>query len=382
MKKGVTKILYFFIDFLAGIGISKKQKYDILLIRVDAIGDFVLWTDTLRAYEKQYKDTEKKVVVLCLDIVAPIAKKYKFIDKVISLNYSQFHKNLWYRFQYIRILKSHQFEVVFSPVYSRFYGESADYFVRLLQGNKKIGFDGNPHCISKKEIEKSKSYYTNLIESSPLNTMELIRNAEFVQKTIDKNFTPNIPNFSFIKNNDKISGDFIVIVLGAGNSRRRWPVENFAKLILLLPVNLKIILLGSAKEFDLGTHLIQILKEQKDTHRVVNHISDFTLMESMTIVKGSKCLIGNESSMIHIAAALRVHSIAITGGGHWKRFVPYSNSLPAKEYAPCIVNQDMDCYGCDWQCKYPLENGCWKCINNINIEVVYDQVKKHIKASK
>jgi hypothetical protein len=47
----------------------------------------------------------------------------------------------------------------------------------------------------------------------------------------------------------------------------------------------------------------------------------------------------------------------IVGGGHFGRFFPWGNSSVAR-----VVNKPMECYGCNWRCKYQS----MRCIQEIS----------------
>ena len=96
------------------------------------------------------------------------------------------------------------------------------------------------------------------------------------------------------------------------------------------------------------------------------------------IIAGARCVVGNESSAIHIAAASNVLSFCIAGGGQWGRFIPYAVDIPSKKHIPIVVNKMMDCYGCKWFCKYPRTTGPVKCIGDVGIEEVWGKIKDKI----
>jgi len=50
---------------------------------------------------------------------------------------------------------------------------------------------------------------------------------------------------------------------------------------------------------------------------------------------------------LHIATALRKPVVGIVGGGHFGRFYPWGDPETSR-----VVNLPMDCYGCNWHCRY------------------------------
>ena len=47
------ELLNFFIRLLVR---PKGEKFDLLLVRTDGIGDYIIWLDSLRAYKEAFKD--------------------------------------------------------------------------------------------------------------------------------------------------------------------------------------------------------------------------------------------------------------------------------------------------------------------------------------
>ena len=75
-----------------------------------------------------------------------------------------------------------------------------------------------------------------------------------------------------------------------------------------------------------------------------------------------------------IAAAVGTFTICISGGGHFGRFVPYPE-LPRQTNYLKVVYYKMPCYGCNWKCIYPINEGePAPCIANISVDAVWGKV--------
>ena len=74
----VKALLFFLFDSLALSNVrssSSNQIKLILIIRQDAIGDFVMWLDTAKEYRKLYPPEKYKVVLVGNKIWCDLAKK-------------------------------------------------------------------------------------------------------------------------------------------------------------------------------------------------------------------------------------------------------------------------------------------------------------------
>ena len=62
----------------------------ILLIRLDAIGDFVMWLDTAKEYQKLYPSDKYKILLAGNKIWCDLAVKLPYWDRVIPVDSKQF----------------------------------------------------------------------------------------------------------------------------------------------------------------------------------------------------------------------------------------------------------------------------------------------------
>ena len=104
----------------------------------------------------------------------------------------------------------------------------------------------------------------------------------------------------------------IAIIPGSSENQKwkRWPLEHWKSLVLeLIDQNFTIYLLGSKIERELGDEILKNINSKK----IKNHIGSMTLKESIEIIRSSKLVICNDSSMLHIAHYFSVPTIAIFG---------------------------------------------------------------------
>lgn len=101
----------------------------------------------------------------------------------------------------------------------------------------------------------------------------------------------------------------------------------------------------------------------------INLAGKTSLPEFCELVRRAQFLVGNETSAIHIAAAVGTPSICLLGGGHFGRFVPYPSGMPGSSPEP--VYEPMPCFGCSWNCHLPhLKGRAVPCVTAINVVAV------------
>ncbi|MDG2066546.1 MAG: hypothetical protein P8L36_16355, partial [SAR324 cluster bacterium] len=203
---------------------KRNQPKVLLLIRQDAIGDFILWLDTAKEYRKHFPPENHKIVLIGNALWCDLAKELPFWDEVLPVNVKTFKTLSRYRWNIIRKVKSFGAEIAIQPTYSRefYHGDS---LIRASNAAKKVSSAGNMSNRDRLKTILADLWHTELIPSTPEPLSELERNAEFFSGFIKKLYLPSYPEL-------KISGDcnirelnrksFYVLSLGANKKYRVW----------------------------------------------------------------------------------------------------------------------------------------------------------------
>ena len=98
-------------------------------------------------------------------------------------------------------------------------------------------------------------------------------------------------------------------------------------------------------------------------------------MQLAAVLAGAEVLIGNETSAIHIAAAVGTRSVCLLGGGHYGRFAPYQPEVLDDRPLPVAAMHNMACFGCDWKCVFhPPKGEPVPCIERISVQDAWEAV--------
>lgn len=370
----ILRRLRLYINYLYDLFLFKSQtrEADLLLIKLDAIGDFVIWQASLAIYKQEFRG--KKVILLCSDLVRPLALQDTFFSEVWGYDYYKFLFDIKYHIRFIRCLRSLSFDSIISSVYSR--DKYVDRIVRLTIGKQKIGYIGNLSNITLKDRTKGNRYYTRLISNPiPDCKSEILINSYFVQQLFRKEFTLNLPylNAVTLKGKRWVEGKYCVFCISASFSARAWSVQHFSDLAIDIPEEYQLVLLGHGVQDEQKAYAF--LQKVKMSNCIVNLTGKTTLLDYISIISNSAFVIGNDSSAVHIAAAVRVPSICIAPGAHYNRFVPYPQELPGQFYHPRVVSYQMSCFGCDYRCKYPLKDEL-ECIRRVKLSMVLKELNE------
>ena len=342
----------------------------VLLVRLDNIGDFILWLSSVKKIQKKYKD--KVLVLVANKSFAELARDTGYFDHVVSVDVHKFILNIFYRWMTLTKITKLNVEVAIQPNYSRSF-LAADSFIRISNATDRIGSTSDLNNITAWQRVVSNRWYTHLIYASSKPLMELERDAEFLLGLGVENkgvHVAQLPVLTKLTEKLNIDGNYFIIFPGASWSGRKWPNKSFAEVgkYISEQYGYKMVICGVQSEYQDAESIIS----HSLVSDVINLVGKTTLSQFCELVRGAKLLIGNETSAIHIAAATNTQSVCLLGGGHFSRFAPYSNVVMGMK--PIVVFSKMECYNCNWKCIQTRNaNSPVLCINNISVQMVIEK---------
>ena len=117
---------------------------------------------------------------------------------------------------------------------------------------------------------------------------------------------------------------------------KRWPEEHYAAVALAaITQGWKVVILGSAKDAAVSQKIGSLVKSSS----CINLTGKTSLMEVVALLKLSSAAVSNDSGLMHIAAAVDMHLIAIYGSSD-PGFTPPLN--PSAD----IIYLDLECSPC------------------------------------
>jgi len=152
-------------------------------------------------------------------------------------------------------------------------------------------------------------------------------------------------------------------------SFKTWPEANFSEVITLLEkrYSLRVLVAGHETEKEIVDKVVKLAKEQGASPEVwLGNDGDLSL--ACALIAKSFFYFGNDTGLMHMAAALNKPIVAIFGGGSWPRFLPRTNS-------GCAFVLPLPCFYCMWNCFFnePL------CIKFLSVDNVIAEMGNFIK---
>jgi len=291
-------------------------------------------------------------------------------DEVIPVDRKKIIRDPVYRFKILRQIRLLGIETAIQTTYSREF-RLGDSLIRAMGAMLRIGSTGDLSNITSWQKKISDKWYSQLITAKEEPLMELQRNAEYMRGLGLRNFTagtPSLPSLANLPENLMIEQPYFIIFPGASFPGKLWPVERFGEVLLKLNGSNSgiAVLCGSRQERALCARIIDLSGTE-----ALNLAGETTLPELVEVIRRAKFLVGNDTSAIHIAAAVGTPSICILGGGHYGRFLPYVVESGGHIMPVPVVHQ-MDCFGCDWKCTQThVRDGAFPCILRIPVHEVF-----------
>ena len=348
---------------------------DVCIVRVDGIGDFVLWIDACRQLVAQHRAAGARVVLVANAIWAQWARELELADEVWEFDRARFANDAAYRAQWLRRMRAAGFDTVLQPAHSRRPAEG-DALVRASGAPKRIGSAGDSTNSPAWLLRWADGWYTERIACGSPARMELLRNAEFMRGLGFTGFRARAPSLGAKLPANPVAfahKSYAVLFPGAAYELRAWPRGAFAEVGRRLAAKgVGLVLVGGAGDRAVADALLRELP---------SGVEDFTgrttLGELAAIMAGAKLVIANETGAAHIAAAAGTQVVCVMGGGHYGRFMPYQlEDGGERRIVPIAVAHKMDCFGCNWRCIYARAPGePVKCIKDLSLEEVWPQVE-------
>jgi heptosyltransferase-2 len=349
----------------------------ILIITLSGIGDALMFTPALKLLRTCLPDAEIDTLVM-----------YRGAKEIYESN-RNFNKVIHFNFLEEGALKSLKFLYQLRKKY--------DASINVYPSNRKE-YNLISYIISSKKragvvyLRKNRSnlgFLNNIRVLENDNVHNALTNIKLCEALIGKKFYEE-PQLEFPIGDEenrnakkffedaRISSDELVIGFHPGcatlknHIKRRWEPEKFAKLAEKLIKNhsARILIFGGPEEKELKEQICSLINSDGVT--VINAES---LVKSSAIMKRCNIFVTNDSSQMHIAAALGLKVVAIIGPTNQNYIHPWKTEHQ-------IVSLNLDCSPCFFYSPKPLichrTDIKFKCIKDLTVDIVYNSVEKYL----
>jgi len=336
-----------------------KEKKRILIFNVNWLGDVLFSTAAIRNIRRNFPNSFIACAIpsRCYQIL----KGNPHLDEIIIFDEKDRHKGLLAKLDFVRFLKSKDFDTAF--LLHRSFSRAlicrlADIPQRIGHHTKKRGF------LLTKKIKPPRrdsmhriDYYLHILEKAGLKIED--RYLEFFYSDEDERFVD-----SFLLKNGIKKHDFLIALNPGGNwLPKRWPKEFWAHLAdkLIADFQAKVIITGSASDRTLGAQINSLMKEKS-----LIACGILSIKQLGALCKRLDVFVTADTGPLHIANAVGTKQIIALFGPTSPNITgpfPAKNVVILQKEVGCVI----PCY--QVRCK---DNRCMKAITP-------EDVLRHIK---
>lgn len=328
MLNRMKDIVYDLVLFFVNLQRSHKKNDKLAVIRLDEIGDYMLWRPVIRHLIEAERFKGLDTTLYGNDSWRSLYEHLdeKIFNRVIWINKKKFKSNLIYRFRILTEVKKEGFISVINPTYSRD-KRFDDALVKAAAGEQVYGMIANLENVRPYELGYDKNLYNHLFHSSEQAMFELHRNIGFTEYIADKSIPflhwqilqEKLPNLSFT-----LPDNYLVLFTGSRSKKRIWPTKNFVEIANYCQKKFgwTIVLCGGEADKYYAN-----LFSKSFSGSVIDLCGNTKLTELLSILCKANLLVTVDTGSVHLAAAIGCKTIGIFNGSQYGRFSPYPSTL-------------------------------------------------------
>lgn len=337
--------IFFIVDFIVRFWPVFGKRKGVFVPRLDGIGDIVMFLPALARYPEVFGVAPKDITMLSLPYWHSLNDGLFKEINVVSFDVVKFEKNPWYRLKFGLWIRRQNFAVA---VLDAFFRKALVLDAMVWMSGAPTVYISRPWISRKTQAEHA--FYLgkhSYIDTGDYPTHEIERHFRFLSAVSGQTMTPGDITVPWPKGRSILPQDRPCVVLhfGCNEPGRRWPIENYERLMAeLLDLGHTVVLTGTKQESDALKPDLPVLQHP----RLINLVCKTTLPQMLDILADAAAIVTNETGPAHLAAIFGTPSVIIIGGGHFGNFVPY----PQEYCAPKVhwVYQEMPCFHCFYNC--------------------------------
>ncbi|MDH3267691.1 MAG: glycosyltransferase family 9 protein [Ignavibacteria bacterium] len=349
----------------------------ILVIALSGIGDALMFTPALKLLRKNLPNAEIDALVM----YKGAQEIYSFnpnINKIIHFNFVEEGEIKSFKFL-LHLRKKYDASINVYPANRKEYNlisfivgaKQRSGVVYLRKDKKCFGFLNNVRVLENDNVH---NVQTNIklceaLIGKKLNVEPLL---EFPISEQENNSALDYLNENGIKENELVIGFHPGCATLKNHIKRRWELGKFAELgkKLINDHSARILIFGGPDEKELKEQINSLINSDK-----VVIVNTESLTKSTAILKRCNLFVTNDSSQMHIAAAMGLKVVAIIGPTNQYYIHPWKTDHQ-------IVSLNLDCSPCFFYSPRPLicsrTDVKFKCIKELTVDMVYSSVLKYL----
>ncbi len=310
------------LSFIQKLPVASPQAGKVLLIRLDDIGDYILFRNTLAALKESTWAEGREITLLGNAAWKQLFEAWdaETADQVIWLEKGKWHKEA-YRHQLYGRLRAIGFETVLMPSYSR--RPLLDDLLALAAGANRVLCRAPIEAeLPSYQFDAASAMPFTEVESRDQDMFEFDLNRHFFEDALGVKLALRRPALPLPSNRR----DRIGIFPNAAHKSKRWPEKKFGMLLRrLLPdfPGWDAVILGAPFERQRADRVAHFAG-----HGPIRNLAGETnLLQLAEEISHCSLFITCDTSAFHLAAAAGVKTIVISNGVNHRRFIEYPDAM-------------------------------------------------------
>lgn len=278
----------------------------VLLCTIGGIGDYILLTASLRGYRELFSN--KQVILLVRRGIEDLARHNPHVDRVVTIDLSRIHNTLNEKLRLWTTLLSTPFDIAINIDYSTHAESLSETIMRWSQATQRVAF----RCLDR-DAHRDYSAYTEVVPQTAEWVFEIERNNTLLHFLGLNSYHDSATRVWGLESHilpaalsTLISQHrYYVLFPGSRVAGKCWPPENFRQLTEhLKSLQYTPVICGGERETSLVAKL-----QQNTSIEVINLTGQTSLMDLAAIIKNAQFVVSNDTSAVHIAAAVKTSCV-------------------------------------------------------------------------
>lgn len=360
---------------------------NILVIRLDELGDVIMSTAFLRSLRAQAPDA--RITLTVQKGLVPLFHECGDVDEVVGYDCAGGHlrryltlpRKAWALGRSLRSQRDYDLAVLPRWDGDPYFGAYIAYFARA---RRRVGFSETVSPYKRSINPGIDRLLTDAVKDEGLaheveRIPTLLRALGGEAADLTPTLTPTVEDLAvaddLLRRHGRHEGQRLIAICPSGghSSLKQWPVERFAQVAKELAARrpCRFVVIGGPGEEALGRDLKAALDSVIDT------TGRTTLRQMAALLSRCDCYLGNDTGPMHVATAVGTRVVALFGPTCTHRYRPYGDGHR-------VVSLPMTCSPCG---RDTHEDRCKRCIYDrpecllqITPEQVVAEVEEILKA--
>lgn len=342
IKDKIAALLYKLLLVIVKLVPAKSKDKHLLIIKLDEIGDFMLFRNYLKYFKQSPVYKDHKITLVGNAAWRPIFEEYDLstTDETIWVSKKQFNRDLKYRLRLLMQVRKAGITDVVNCVFSRSLILD-DGFALVATGKNKTAMveDKVNTNRGKGSINLNRFIYNRFVDAGDEKVFDSLKDKQYLSEVLQMDLPFDI-RFKVSNRFDKPAESYYVIFIGAGMKvERKWPTENFvacAEYIRQKNATLIPVVCGGPTEVEDGKVFMESYSGQG-----LDYTGKTSLPQFIEFLGSAAFLLSVDTGPVHMASGAGCPVVALYSGVHYGRYAPYPKEVSERFYSiyPDFVDQ-------------------------------------------